>query len=168
NSFKKYFTDKIFLSELEKLLAAQVAFKAEIVMNDERESADRTDAKSRKILNFGHTLGHALEKVTDYKYFKHGEAVGYGILFAAELSKMLELCDDHQLKCLNDVVHRAGPLPLLQGIERDAVLYAFQFDKKRISESLQWILLNGIGDPVILSGKQVPSAAVRKALKRFI
>ena len=44
------------------------------------KSTARTDAKSRKILNFGHTLAHALEKVTDYKHFKHGEAVGYGII----------------------------------------------------------------------------------------
>ena len=66
--------------------------------------------KSRKILNFGHTLAHALEKVTDYKYFKHGEAVGYGILFAAELSKSLAFCDEKDVKLLNDVVHRAGSL----------------------------------------------------------
>jgi len=164
----KWFSNEAARHALVQLIHDQIAFKAKIVRQDETEALDRLDARSRKILNFGHTFGHALEKVTDYKYFKHGEAVGHGILFAAELSKILELCDDHQLKCLNDVVHRAGPLPPLQGIERDAVLDAFQFDKKRISESLQWILLNGIGDPVILSGKQVPSAAVRKALKRFI
>ena len=164
----KWFSNEAARHALVQLIHDQIAFKAKIVRQDETEALDRLDARSRKILNFGHTFGHALEKVTDYKYFKHGEAVGHGILFAAELSKILELCDDHQLKCLNDVVHLAGPLPPLQGIERDAVLDAFQFDKKRISESLQWILLKGIGDPVILSGKHVPSAAVRKALKRFI
>ena len=163
-----WFSNQIARNALIQLIFDQIAFKAGIVRQDETEALDRLDAHSRKILNFGHTFGHALEKVTDYKYFKHGEAVGHGILFAAELSKILELLDEHQLKCLNDVVHLAGPLPSLQGIDRDAVLNAFQFDKKRISESLQWILLKGIGDPVILSGKEVPSAAVRKALKRFI
>ena len=65
-------------------------------------------------------------------------------------------------------MHRAGTLPPLQGIDRDAVFPAFQFDKKLISESLQWILLKGIGNPIILSGKHVSSAAVRKALKKII
>jgi 3-dehydroquinate synthase len=80
NQFKKHFSDAKFTDEIAELIAAQVTFKAEIVQQDEREDALRRDGKSRKILNFGHTLAHALEKVTDYKYFKHGEAVGYGIL----------------------------------------------------------------------------------------
>jgi len=163
-----WFSDPSAEGSLVRLIHDQIAFKAGIVRQDETESLDRSDSRSRKILNFGHTFGHALEKVTEYKRFKHGEAVGHGILFAAELSKILELADENGLKCLNDVVHRAGTLPPLQDIDRGAVLQAFQFDKKLISESLQWILLRGIGKPVILSGKQVPSAAVRKALKRII
>ena len=93
NQFKKHFSDARFTDEIAELIAAQVAFKAEIVQQDEREDAVRRDGKSRKILNFGHTLAHALEKVTDYRYFKHGEAVGYGIMFAAELSKKLDILD---------------------------------------------------------------------------
>ena len=72
------------------LIAAHVAFKAKIVAGDERESSGERTPRSRKILNFGHTLAHALEKVTNYRYFKHGEAVGYGIIFAADLSKSLD------------------------------------------------------------------------------
>src|SRR5258706_8095538 len=79
--------DKKFQKQMSDLIAAQVAFKAKIVAGDERESSVRKDAGSRKILNFGHTLAHALEKVTDYKYFKHGEAVGTGLLFAHAFSK---------------------------------------------------------------------------------
>jgi 3-dehydroquinate synthase len=156
---KNQFSDSRSSSELIQLIYGQISFKAQIVRQDERESLDRQDAKSRKILNFGHTFGHALEKVTNYKYFRHGEAVGYGIIFAAELSKILELIDNNELKCLNDVVHRTGKLPSLQGIDRNAVMEAFRFDKKLISESLQWILLKGIGDPIIL---------VKRALKRII
>ncbi len=89
NYRKQFLTDEKILSELEKLVAAQVSYKAKIVSQDEKENFERTDANSRKILNFGHTFAHALEKITDYKRFKHGEAVGYGILFAAELSKTL-------------------------------------------------------------------------------
>lgn len=166
--FKKYFADKRFLSETENLLALQIAFKAEIVMNDERESPDRTDAKSRKILNFGHTLAHALEKVTDYKYFKHGEAVGYGILFAAELAKTLVIFDENELKLLNDVMQRVGQLPNTQNISIEEVFQAFAFDKKNIGRHLQWILLKEIGKPVIFSNETIPNSAIRKILKKVL
>jgi 3-dehydroquinate synthase len=137
-------------------------------MNDERESADRTDAKSRKILNFGHTLGHALEKVTDYKYFKHGEAVGYGILFAAELSKKLVIFDENELKLLNDVMHNIGKLPDTQNIEIEKIVQAFSFDKKNIGQTLQWILLKGIGQPTIISNEEIPKSSIRKVLQQVL
>ncbi len=167
-NFKKYFSDKIFLANLENLLAAQVAFKAEIVMNDEREEASRIDAKSRKILNFGHTLGHALEKVTDYKYFKHGEAVGYGILFASELSKMLELLDGNELNLLNGVFQNIGKLPNTKNIEIEKVVQAFSFDKKNIGRSLQWILLKRIGEPVIMSSEEISQNSLKKSLEKIL
>ena len=157
-----------FQARLSELIAAQVAFKAKIVAGDERESSDRKDAGSRKILNFGHTLAHALEKVTDYRYFKHGEAVGYGILFAAELSNSLALCGEKDVKLLNDVVHRAGSLPTLANIDGKQVLEAFKFDKKHLSGSLQMILLKGIGKPVIRTTKDIPRVSIQKALKRFL
>ena len=167
-NFRKYSADAQFLSKLENLLAAQVAFKAEIVMNDEREAAGRTDAKSRKILNFGHTLGHALEKVTDYKYFKHGEAVGYGILFASELSKKLEILDVNELNLLNDVFQNIGALPDMKNIQIEKVIQAFSFDKKNIGDSLQWILLKGIGEPVILSNTEIPKKSLQKSLQKIL
>src|SRR5688500_15282216 len=78
DAFRKHFLDPSFNSELTSLLNAQISFKAKIVQNDEIESTTKMSGRSRKILNFGHTFAHALEKVTDYKYLKHGEAVGYG------------------------------------------------------------------------------------------
>ena len=166
--FKKYFSDTEFLRNLENLLTAQVSFKAEIVMNDEREAADRTDAKSRKILNFGHTLGHALEKVTDYKYFKHGEAVGCGILFAAELSKTLDILDENELNLLNDVFQNIGKLPDTKNIAIEKVIQAFSFDKKNIGKSLQWILLKRIGEPIILSNAEISQESLKKSLKKIL
>lgn len=157
-------SDRNLRSALISLIYAQIGFKAKIVRQDEHEELGRRDAKSRKILNFGHTFGHALEKVTEFRRFKHGEAVGYGIIFAAELSKILELIDQNELECLNDVVHRAGVLPPLHEIDARQIFEAFQFDKKLISESVQWVLLKKIGQPVILSGKEVPSSAVKQAL----
>ncbi|MEP6848727.1 MAG: 3-dehydroquinate synthase [Acidobacteriota bacterium] len=154
--------------ELVNLIDSQVSFKAAIVKQDERESIGRDDAKSRKILNFGHTFGHALEKVTRYRRFKHGEAVGHGIIFAGHLSKILELLDQNELEWLNGVVHQVGNLPTLKDINPTNILDAFQFDKKLVSESLQWVLLKKIGQPVILSGKEVPSSAVKQALKKVL
>jgi 3-dehydroquinate synthase len=164
--FKNYFKDDKFLIRLEKIVSEQIAFKAQIVMQDEKESTARVDAKSRKILNFGHTFAHALEKITDYKQFKHGEAVGYGILFAGELSKNLAIFDKDRLKSLNDVVHQAGNLPDLSGIDSREIFEAFAFDKKQIGESLQWILLEDIGKPLVR--QDISTSIVEKTLEEFL
>jgi 3-dehydroquinate synthetase len=137
-------------------------------MQDEREDVSRMDAKSRKILNFGHTLGHALEKVTEYKRFKHGEAVGYGILFAAELSKRLDILDHNSINLLYDVVHHAGVLPETKDISIEKILQAFSVDKKNINDSLQWILLEAIGKPLIRWNTEIPDSEIELALKETL
>jgi len=168
DKFKKYFRSEVFVSALENLIAAEIAFKAQIVMQDEKENIDRSDGKSRKILNFGHTLAHALEKVTDYKRFKHGEAVGYGILFAAALSKKLEILDEYELNLLNDVLLRVGKLPDTRNISLEKVFEAFAFDKKTVGNSLQWILLRQIGDPVIIENKDISTSIIYETLKMIL
>lgn len=168
SSLAEQMSDKALVTEIEKLLAAQIEFKAEIVMQDEREDAARMDAKSRKILNFGHTFAHALEKVTDYRYFKHGEAVGYGILFAAELSKTLEIFNENRLNLLYDVVHRAGVLPVLDDIDGNEVFEAFAFDKKIINDSLNWVLLEDIGKPCVRRNQDIPKSAIEQTLGKFL
>lgn len=147
------------------LIAEHVTFKAKIVQNDEMESPENVSGRSRKILNFGHTFGHALEKVTNYKHLRHGEAVGYGIMFAAELSKRLELIGQDEVNSLNDVVLRAGVLPGITDIDQSEILESFKHDKKRIGNSLQWILLKGIGKPVIVRDSEIPRSAVKATLK---
>jgi len=166
--FKKHFSDVKFVSALENLIAAQIAFKAQIVVQDEKESVERSDGKSRKILNFGHTLAHALEKVTDYKRFKHGEAVGYGITFAAALSNKLEILDGNELNLLNDVLHQVGKLPDTRNISLEKVFEAFAFDKKTVGKSLQWILLRKIGEPVIVENKDIPTSIIYETLKEVL
>ena len=157
--------DKAFAGELTHLLAAQVAFKARIVAGDERESVGKMDARSRKVLNFGHTFGHGLEKVTKYRYFKHGEAVGHGICFAASLSKNLGLLAQDEVKLLYDVVHRVGPLPPIDKIDPRNVFASFRYDKKLVNNSLHWILLEKIGRPVIVPHSQIPQIALMSAFK---
>jgi len=153
---------------LVSLVRENIAFKAMVVDQDPFEDIKRTDGRSRKILNFGHTLAHALEKVTNYRYFRHGEAVGYGILYAAELAKKLAICDKQSVELLYDVVHSVGALPSLAAIEPRQVFEAFQFDKKNISGSLQMVLLRGIGRPIILSGDKIPPKTAFSTLEAFL
>jgi 3-dehydroquinate synthase len=150
------------------LIADQVAFKASVVRQDETETTGRMDAKSRKILNFGHTFGHALEKVTNYRRFRHGEAVGYGMLVAGELSKNLDLLSQNELKSLNDVLRRAGRLPSVAGIDPESTFEALKFDKKVSGGKLNWILLNRIGKPVIISESDIPRKALVGAVKAIL
>lgn len=163
---KGRFDDPTRLAGLEAGLAAQIRFKAGIVAGDERELAGRVDARSRKILNFGHTFGHALEKVTRYRRFLHGEAVGWGILFASALSKNLGLLSTDELKLLYDVVHRVGPLPRMDDIDPREIFATFKYDKKRINDSVQWILLESIGRPVIVPHTKIPASALVSAFKQ--
>src|SRR5258708_5628872 len=91
-------------------LAAHCRFKAQIVAGDEREDIGRTDHRSRRILNFGHTTAHALEKLTGYRRFRHGEAVGYGMPVAWENSNSIGLLASEELESLRDTVRLCGPL----------------------------------------------------------
>ncbi len=165
---KNHFNDESFLDSFESLIAAQIAFKAEIVMQDEREDVGRTDAKSRKTLNFGHTVGHALEKATDYKVFRHGEAVGYGIRAAGEIGNISGIFNKDELKLLNDVLLRVGKLPDATAVNIERVFDALLFDKKTIGNSLQWILLEEIGKPKIFQTEDLPKSAVEKAIKKIL
>lgn len=150
------------------LVTANIAFKAKVIKGDERESAEYAGKMSRKILNFGHTFGHALEKATQYRYLKHGEAVGWGILFAATLSKKLELLSENELNLLNDVVHRFGPLPSIAQIPAADIFDSIVYDKKVIGGKIQWILLNSIGDPQIVSSENISRKALLETHKTLL
>lgn len=160
--------NRLLTDGLGELISEQVAFKASIVKQDETETTGRTDAKSRKILNFGHTFGHALEKVTNYRRLRHGEAVGYGIMLAGELSKNVDLLPPNELKSLNDVVHRVGRLPRIGDIAPESIFDAFKFDKKSSEGKISWVLLKGIGHPVIISEKDIPRSALTRAVKTIL
>lgn len=151
--------------ELAGIIAAQCAFKARIVAGDERESLKRDDARSRKILNFGHTVGHALEAVTGYRRFRHGEAVGYGCLAAGEISKKLGLLDPSELESLREAVALAGRLPPAADLDAELVGRALRKDKKAIGGSVRWVLLEGLGRARIVDGREVPGRVVRASIR---
>src|ERR1044072_1764903 len=151
--------------EFEELIAAQCGFKASIVANDERESTNRTDTKSRRVLNFGHTTAHALETVTNYCHFRHGEAVGYGMLVAGELSRNLGLIDAGELKLLRDAVRLCGPLPRADNLALNQITAALKHDKKSVGVQINWVLLEGIGRPRIVEGRLVSAKSLRLSLR---
>jgi 3-dehydroquinate synthase len=150
--------------ELVKLIAAQCEFKARIVAGDEREDLDRADARSRRILNFGHTVGHALEAATNFRRFRHGEAVGYGMLAAGEISKMLGMLPASELECLREAVGLAGRLPRADDLGEERIRHALLRDKKSVEGRVLWVLLEGIGRAALVDGREVPERVLRDAL----
>jgi len=152
-------------SQLEDLIAAHCAFKASIVAEDEREDSARRDPRSRRILNFGHTIAHALEAVTGYRRFRHGEAVGYGMMVAGQLSKHLGLLPSAELELLLEGVRLCGPLPSAKNLDAGVIAAAIRRDKKSVRGNVQWVLLKKIGQPVIVDGKEISARLVRQSLK---
>lgn len=157
--------DFLVSPEFEALIAAQCSFKASIVANDERESTSRTDAKSRRVLNFGHTTAHALETITSYRYFRHGEAVGYGMLVAGELSRNLGLIDPETLESLRAAVRLCGPLPRADHLDTNQITGALKHDKKSVGGQINWVLLEGIGRPKIVEGRLISAKTLRLSLR---
>jgi 3-dehydroquinate synthase len=151
--------------ELARLIAAQCEFKAKIVAGDEREDVGRTDARSRRVLNFGHTVGHALEASTSYRRFRHGEAVGYGMLAAAEISKGLGMLEPSEVESLREAVRLAGRLPNASDLDAEAVRRALRADKKSVGGSIRWVLLERLGRARIVDGRDVPARLIRASIR---
>lgn len=151
---------RLFARELEPLvtvIAASCRIKAQVVGEDERESGPR------RVLNFGHTAGHALEAVTRYRRFRHGEAVAYGMLVAAELAAArgtMTAADRDRLRAL---VTAMGPLPPVADLESSLVLDAVARDKKIVSGTLHYVLPAGIGRTI--EATDVTGAELKSALQ---
>ena len=132
---------------------------------DEREDIARRDHRSRRILNFGHTIAHALEAVTNYQRFRHGEAVGQGMLVAGQLSKNLGLLDQSELELLREGVRLCGTLPKACDLDENAIIEAIKRDKKQVGGHVQWVLLERIGHPRIVDGKEISARLLRRSLR---
>ena len=139
------------------IIAASCRIKADVVAADERE------AGRRRVLNFGHTAGHALEAVTRYRRLRHGEAVAYGMLVAARLGAARGLLDTNDDAALTDLIGRMGPLPSVADLSVSDVLAAMRRDKKVVGGRLHVVLPNGIGDAAIVD--DVTEKDTRRALR---
>ncbi len=151
--------------KLAQLIAAQVAFKARVVAGDEREDISRTDGLSRRILNFGHTTAHALEAVTRYWRFRHGEAVGHGMLVAGEISKRLGLLDASELELLRNAVRLCGRLPPAGDLDESEIIGRLSHDKKVVGGRVKWVLLERLGRARVVDGGEVTHGVLRASLR---
>jgi len=124
---------------LEKVITASIRMKAGVVNKDERENG------LRMILNFGHTVGHALEQATHYKVLLHGEAVGWGMVAALHLAGQRGTISRAQFERLESLIHLYGPLPGLK-LRTARVVAATGGDKKNVGGVRRFVLPVGIGD----------------------
>jgi 3-dehydroquinate synthase len=119
------------------------AIKASVVARDEREN------DVRAILNFGHTFGHAIESATHYEQYLHGEAVGLGMLMAADMSFRLGLIDRHVSNRLRDLLTRAGLPSVIPRIGAARGFELMQMDKKVQAGTVRLVLLDRLGHAVV-------------------
>ena len=130
--------------------------KAEVVSADEKEN-DR-----RRILNFGHTVGHALESHIGYDSIRHGEAISYGMKCASWISNKKSLINNDEYNFMIELINKL-PLPKLDGLDYDQIIQYINFDKKYHNGKLSFILLNGLGNTKI--DTDISKEIIRKSLK---
>ena len=138
------------------IVSESCRIKADVVAADERE------AGPRRILNFGHTAGHALEAVTKYRRYRHGEAVAYGMLVAAELSVHRGALTERDRTALADLIAALGPLPPIADVPVDQMLDAMKHDKKMVAGRLHFVLPTAVGATAIVD--DVTEKELRRAL----
>jgi len=143
---------------LTEIISASCRIKADVVAIDERE------AGPRRILNFGHSAGHAIEAVTKYRRYRHGEAVGYGMLVAAELAAARGALAERDRQALADLIASLGPLPSVADLSAAQIIGAMQHDKKMVAGRLHFVLPTAIGATTIVD--DVTEKELKTALRK--
>ncbi|MCS7101113.1 MAG: 3-dehydroquinate synthase [Burkholderiaceae bacterium] len=140
---------------LRRVIARSCEIKAAIVARDERESGERA------LLNLGHTFGHAIETLTGYTRWLHGEAVGCGLCLAADLSRRVGLLDGASVQRIEAAVEAARLPTRISGLSRAAAIEAMRGDKKAQAGDIRFILLERIGRAI---QRSVPPDALSETL----
>ncbi len=146
--------------ELRHIVLEACRIKVEVVSDDEREEGLRI------ILNFGHTVGHALEAATRYTKFKHGEAVAWGMIAALGFGSELGMLQANESKSVVRLILSVEKLPSLRGISAEKVWNALMRDKKFRAGSIRMVLLPRLGEAQVGSG--VDPARLRSYLDKFL
>ena len=145
---------------LARIVLRSCEIKAAVVSQDEKE------AGLRQILNFGHTLGHAIEKETGYVRYNHGEAVAIGMMGAAFISAALGRTTQGAVDRLEALLQRLSLPVRAEGCDADKLYAAIFHDKKAISGRVTWILMEEIGR--VTATADVPEKVVREAIRRVL
>lgn len=148
-------TDAAFFNwledHLEDVLAVEAAAMEYIIEKSCRikaavVQADETEQGQRAVLNFGHTVGHAVEALTEYKVYRHGEAVAIGMVMAARLAVNLGMLENSEAARIERLLSRAGlPVTLPGDLDREKIVALLRRDKKVISGSLTFVLPTALG-----------------------
>jgi 3-dehydroquinate synthase len=138
------------------VLSESVRLKAQVVSVDEKES------DLRRVLNFGHTIGHALEAATAYRQFLHGEAVAWGMIAAAKISVEIGFCEGTVYDRIGNATRAWGPLPKVN-IQTAKALRLIQSDKKTEAGTVHFVLPREIGKVEIVNNVSEPAIAVALA-----
>ena len=154
-------TDESRRQLLVDVITRNQAIKAAVVSADERES------DIRAILNYGHTLGHAIEAVTGYSAVLHGEAVAMGMVAVAEMGCSLGLIDEALVARHRRLIERFGlPTQSPPGLGRAEIVEAMSRDKKVVGGKQRWILLESVGNPIVRD--DVPAEVVSEAIDAVV
>lgn len=154
--------EKILQRDPEKLMQAvrwACQIKALVVSQDEKEKG------YRKVLNFGHTLAHAIESCLNYTQLLHGEAVAWGMVFAADLSVRENLLAVSAYHRIVKLLKKAGLLLPLPALIKAEVWSKIKCDKKHARGVLQWVLLKGLGEAIFM---EIASSQQEEALNKLV
>jgi len=136
---------------LRELVERAVRVKAAVVAGDLRETGGVGGGIGREVLNYGHTLGHAVEQVEGYTW-RHGEAVAVGLVFAAELSRLAGRLDPATTARHRSVLTLLGLPTTYVGDSWPQLLDVMRVDKKSRGDTLRFIVLDGLAEPAVLTG----------------
>jgi 3-dehydroquinate synthase len=142
-------------SALEETVFQTARIKAEVVAKDER------DVGLRNILNYGHTIGHAIETISDFKV-EHGKAIAIGMLAAARISNKMSILDKNDLGRLKGIIEKAGLPTEMPDLEIEKIIQAMKHDKKVLRGKIRFVLLKSIGSAFITD--EVDVSLVEKVL----
>lgn len=142
------------------MVAHSVAFKTGVVERDERENG------LRAILNFGHTIGHAVESFMGYRGVSHGEAVAAGMRIKTEISRRLGFLSDEEAGRVQEIIDRYGLMRQRWGLDVDRIIGHMEYDKKNFGGSVNFVLLKGLGKPFI--NQQIPAGLLKDVMTDIV
>jgi 3-dehydroquinate synthase len=147
---------------LEKVIAECAAIKARVVEKDEY---DRKDV--RIALNFGHTLGHAIETASGYsKLYNHGESIAIGMIMASEIAVKLDMFREEDLRRIKNLMKKAGLPVQAEKVSREEIVKAHRYDKKFVKGGNRFVLPRRIGKVEVI--EDIPDILIRTAIRKHV